>query len=115
MKIRHPALLKAGGFAAAAVIKALVASLRFRSRWLDPSTYVHGPGQESFIYSFWHEDILIPAYHYGWARLKVIISTHADGELIAQACRFLEIDVVRGSTTRGGVHVLREILALKNR
>jgi lysophospholipid acyltransferase (LPLAT)-like uncharacterized protein len=33
----------------------------------------------------------------------VLVSQHADGEIIAQTCRFLNIGVVRGSTTRGGM------------
>src|SRR5262249_39968078 len=69
------------------------------------------PGR--YLYSFWHEDILVPPYQYGWTPLKVLISQHADGELIAQTCRHMGLGVVRGSTTRGGVQALREILAMK--
>jgi lysophospholipid acyltransferase (LPLAT)-like uncharacterized protein len=114
MKIRHPALLKAGGFAAAMVIRTLVGSLRFRIRFLDPTCDPHLPGQaRRFVYAFWHEDLLVPAYRYGWTPTKVLISQHADGELIAQTTRHLGLGVVRGSSTRGGVQALRELLALK--
>src|SRR5262245_61855340 len=116
MKIRHPALLAAGGFAGALAIKALVGSLRFRVRLHDPAVDPHRPGQDRrFIYAFWHETLLLPAYRYGWTPTKVLISQHADGELIAQTCRHLRLGVVRGSTTRGGVGALREILALEGR
>jgi lysophospholipid acyltransferase (LPLAT)-like uncharacterized protein len=114
MKIRHPALIKAGGFAAAMVIRSLVSTYRFRKRFLDPASDPHLPGQtERFLYAFWHEDLLVPSYRYGWTPTKVLISQHADGELIAQTCRHLGLGVVRGSTTRGGVGALRELLALK--
>lgn len=114
MKIRHPALLAAGGFAASMVIRTLAASVRFRKRFLDPTCDPHLPGQAGrFLYAFWHEDLLVPAYRYGWTPTKVLISQHADGELITQTCRHLGLGVVRGSTTRGGVQALREILALK--
>src|SRR5262245_20633380 len=114
MKIRHPALLQAGGFVASMVIRTLVASLRFRVRWADARCDPHRRDRsERFIYAFWHEDLLVPAYRYGWTPTKVLISQHADGELIAQTCRHLGLGVVRGSTTRGGVGALREILALK--
>src|SRR5947209_4263120 len=114
MKLRHPAFLKAGGFAAAMVIKAWVASLRFRIRFLDPACDPHSPQCAGrYLYAFWHEDLFVPAYRYGWTPTKVLISTHADGELIAQTCRHLGLGVVRGSSTRGGVQALREVLALK--
>jgi lysophospholipid acyltransferase (LPLAT)-like uncharacterized protein len=114
MKIRHPALIKAGGFAAAMVIRSMVSTYRFRKRFLDPACDPHLPGQsERFLYAFWHEDLLVPSHRYGWTPTKVLISQHADGELIAQTCRHLGLGVVRGSTTRGGVGALREILALK--
>src|SRR5687767_7078767 len=88
MKIRHPAMLRAGGFAASLVIKALVGSLRYRVRAADPATDPLLPGQRRrFIYAFWHEYLLLPAYRYGWTPTKVLISQHADGELIAQTCR----------------------------
>src|SRR5262245_23202021 len=116
MKIRHPALLAAGGFAAAMAIKALVASLRYRCRFADPTTDPTSPSVSGrFLYAFWHEDLLVPSYRYGWTPTKVLISQHADGELIAQTCRPLGLGVIRGSTTRGGVGALREILALEGR
>jgi lysophospholipid acyltransferase (LPLAT)-like uncharacterized protein len=116
MKIRHPALLRATGFAASLAVQALVGSLRYRVRMHEPEVDPLRPGQtRRFIYAFWHEDLLVPACRYGWTPTKVLISQHADGELIAQACRHVRLGVVRGSTTRGGIQALREILALKNR
>jgi lysophospholipid acyltransferase (LPLAT)-like uncharacterized protein len=116
MKIRHPAALRAAGFAGAWALKALVGSLRYRSRFLQPDTDPLLPGQpRRFIYAFWHETMLLPTYHYGVTRAKVLISEHADGEMIAQLCRHLGLGAVRGSTTRGGAAALREILALENR
>jgi lysophospholipid acyltransferase (LPLAT)-like uncharacterized protein len=37
----------------------------------------------------------------------MLISQHRDGEFIARAIKFLGIDSVRGSTTRGGLSALR--------
>ena len=54
------------------------------------------------IYVFWHENILIPAYQYRVPSVRVLISQHADGELIAQTAQRLGFGVVRGSSTRGG-------------
>ena len=65
-----------------------------------------------YLYAFWHENILLPAYHYGRRDIHVLISQHADGELIAEACRHLGFRVVRGSTTRGGREAIRQMLRL---
>src|SRR5205807_709950 len=114
MKIRHPALIRALGFAGSWMIKGLVGTLRYRLRVLDPVVDPYRPGQDRrFIYAFWHENILLPAYHYGGTPTKVLISQHADGELITQVCRYLRFDAVRGSTTRGGIEAVRQIMKLE--
>jgi lysophospholipid acyltransferase (LPLAT)-like uncharacterized protein len=116
MKIRHPALIRSLGCVGNWVIRALAGSLRYRYRALDPAFDPFLPGQKTrAIYGFWHEVMLLPAYQYGGTPTKVLISQHADGELIAQVCRYLHFDTVRGSTTRGGIQALREILKLGNR
>jgi lysophospholipid acyltransferase (LPLAT)-like uncharacterized protein len=70
---------------------------------------------ERYIYSFWHENILLLACHYGQPNLLVLISQHADGELIAEICRNLHFGLIRGSTTRGGVEAVRQFLHNGNR
>jgi lysophospholipid acyltransferase (LPLAT)-like uncharacterized protein len=41
--------------------------------------------------------------------MHILISDHADGELITQVVKRLGFGVVRGSTTRGGARALREM------
>ncbi len=113
MKLRHPTLIKAAGFAGAWAIRLWMATLRFRYRPLGsdlPPTRYDGP--ERFIYAFWHENILLTAYLYGPSGAHVLISQHADGEFTAEACRRLGLNAVRGSTTRGGAEALREMIRL---
>jgi lysophospholipid acyltransferase (LPLAT)-like uncharacterized protein len=54
--------------------------------------------------------MLLPAYHYARPDIKVLISTHADGQLIAEACQRLGFALARGSSTRGGVEAVRDML-----
>jgi lysophospholipid acyltransferase (LPLAT)-like uncharacterized protein len=116
MKLRHPALIRALGFAGSGVVRGLIGSLRYRVRALDPLAYPLLPGLTGrFIYGFWHENILLPGYVYGGIPMKVLISQHSDGELISHICSFLHLDTVRGSTTRGGVQAVRHILELGGR
>jgi lysophospholipid acyltransferase (LPLAT)-like uncharacterized protein len=113
MKIRHPVLIKALGFAAAWIVRLWIGTLRYRYRPLGPSMDPRGRGfQGRYIYAFWHENILVPAYHYGRRDIHVLISKHADGQLIAEVVRHLGFRVVAGSTTRGGVEAIRRMVRL---
>lgn len=110
MKIRHPLLIRGAGLAVACLVRAWAGSLRYREVLLDPAV---NPWKESrFVYAFWHEGLLLPAEYYRTTPARVLISEHADGELIAQACQRLGLGVVRGSTTRGGARAIRQILKL---
>jgi lysophospholipid acyltransferase (LPLAT)-like uncharacterized protein len=114
MKIRHPLLIKTAGRLIAWTVRAWIGTVRYRCRALGPRVEPTVPGlQGRFIYAFWHETMLLPAYHYGKTNAHVLISNHADGEMIAQACRHLQLGVIRGSTTRHGLQAVREILQLE--
>jgi lysophospholipid acyltransferase (LPLAT)-like uncharacterized protein len=113
MKVRQPWLIKSLGFAVAWVVKLWIGTLRYRYRPLGPNVDPNQPDFEGrYIYAFWHENMLLLAYHYGRRDIRVLISQHADGELIAEACRHLKFRLVRGSTTRGGAEAVRQMLRL---
>ncbi len=65
---------------------------------------------ESGIYVLWHQRLFIPAGFFRRSGFRVVISQHSDGEMIAGALKRLGMDPVRGSTTRGGAKVVRELL-----
>jgi lysophospholipid acyltransferase (LPLAT)-like uncharacterized protein len=109
MKIRHPKLLKLVATLAAVVIRVALATLRPRVASLDRRTHPTDPAEGRNIYAFWHESLLAPASRPG--KVNVLISLHADGELIAQVCRRLGIGVVRGSTKRRGGPAILEMLS----
>jgi len=56
--------------------------------------------------------MLLPAYHYARADIYILISQHADGQLIAEVCENLGFRTVRGSTTRGGADAIRHMMRL---
>jgi lysophospholipid acyltransferase (LPLAT)-like uncharacterized protein len=66
------------------------------------------PGR--FIYVFWHEYLTLPAVHYGRPDVQVLISTHADGQLITEIIQRFGFRVIRGSSTRGGVEAVRQLV-----
>jgi lysophospholipid acyltransferase (LPLAT)-like uncharacterized protein len=111
VKIRRPWAVKALGFAAACLVRLWLGTLRFRYRPLGPNIAPGWRGLDRrYIYAFWHEYLLLPAYQYGGAGVRVLVSGHADGRLIAEACRLLGFGTVRGSTTREAVAGLRELI-----
>ncbi len=111
MKIRHPLLVRAVGAAGATLIRTWVGTTRFHFRYADPSVdpaVARRTGQR-YLYAFFHEVMLFPAYYWAWPEMQILISDHRDGELITQVVRRLGFGVVRGSTTRGGARALREM------
>jgi hypothetical protein len=111
MKLRNPRLISAAAWAGSWLVRAWVGTVQFRYRPLGEDVDPHRPQlPRRYIYAFWHENMLLLARHFGRPDIRVLISTHADGQLIAECCRHLGFGLVRGSTTRGGVEAVRQML-----
>jgi lysophospholipid acyltransferase (LPLAT)-like uncharacterized protein len=111
MKIQHPLLVRAVGASGAWAIRRLVGTSRFHFRYADPRVNPEVARRlgHRYIYAFYHEVMLFPAYYWAWPSMQILISDHRDGELITQVVARLGFGVVRGSTTRGGARALREM------
>ena len=113
MKIRNKKVIRAAAWGVAWVIRGWMATVRYDFHSLGPHVIpCHPDIRGRYLYAFWHENMLLPAYQYGRPDVNVLISQHADGEWITQTCRNLHLNVVRGSTTRGGVEALRQMMRL---
>jgi lysophospholipid acyltransferase (LPLAT)-like uncharacterized protein len=111
MKIRNPWLIKWVGLFGALLIRLYVGTLSYRYRPVGPEIVPATEGlQGRFIYAFWHENILLPCYQYARRDIRVLISEHADGEMIAQVCRHVGFSTIRGSATRGGTKALLKMM-----
>lgn len=108
MKLSHPLVIRLVAALAAVVIRLWMATTRVRTHCADGRPHPVDPAQGRFIYAFWHETLLAPIAVRPQAR--VLISQHRDGELIAQACQWLGLGVVRGSPARGGSQALLEMI-----
>jgi lysophospholipid acyltransferase (LPLAT)-like uncharacterized protein len=111
MKLRSPWLIGLVGLLGAMLIRVWMSTVRLRIAYAGKDV-VHPADARKvrYIYAFWHESILAPTVFR--LKISVLISQHADGELIAQACRHLGFGVVRGSSTRGGVSALLGMLSV---
>src|SRR5260370_6652572 len=112
MKLRNPWLIRLLGFLGAWLIRGWMGTVRYCFAFAD-KVHPADVRRERFIYAFWHEAILFPAATR--AKIHILISQHADGELIARMCRHLGHGVVRGSSTRGGGIALLELLRCSKR
>ena len=68
-----------------------------------------------FIFALWHGHLLPLLWHHRDEGVKVLISEHRDGEMVARAAESLGYGLIRGSTTRGAdralISLVRELQA----
>jgi lysophospholipid acyltransferase (LPLAT)-like uncharacterized protein len=111
MKIRNRFLIVCLGILAAWCIRLWNWTFRYRHVSFGPDLNPRLPGLAGrYIYGFWHEDMIVPAYQYACPDLHVLISRHADGQLIAEAIRRLGLKVVSGSTSRGAAEAVLKLM-----
>ena len=77
----------------------------FYDRTVDPAFCVGEPR----IYVFWHEYILLPLALRGHCHLSMLLSQHADADILARIAHHLGFDCVRGSSRRGGARAIMEL------
>ena len=111
MRIRNPTIIKWIGFLGAILIRVWIGTLSVRCRFLGKDCLPsRAQITERYIYAFWHENILVPCESFPQRNILVLISQHADGEMIAQVCKHMGFGTIRGSSTRGGIKALREMI-----
>lgn len=111
MKLDSPALNAAGGLLGTLATRAWMSWLDYKVAYYDRSIDPAFPecrGQK--IYLFWHEYILFPFYLRGNCNLAMLLSRHRDAEILSHAARHMGFETVRGSTNRGGVAAIRQLL-----
>lgn len=65
---------------------------------------------KNFIYAFWHGRQLFLVYSHRFRKINILISQSQDGQLIANITRLFGFKSVRGSSTRGGMRALVELI-----
>ena len=106
----------------ALIIVPSLGSLLIRVLYLTNKKVFHAPknlGDENFIMACWHGELLMIPYAYTYykknPKVKLVISEHFDGNLIAKTLNKFGFETIRGSSTRGGVKALIEsIKSLKD-
>ncbi len=112
MRLDSPWITRLGGLAGATAIRSWMSTLDYQvalyDRTIDPAS-PDCAGQK--IYLFWHEYILFPICLRGHCNMAMLLSRHRDADILSRVAYHLGFEFVRGSTRRGGVAALRQLLA----
>lgn len=116
MRLKSPWLQGLAGLTAAWAVRSWMNTLSYKGAFYDPTVDPVNPAcQGQKIYLFWHEYILLPLALRGHSNLAMLLSQHRDAEILARAARHMGFETIRGSTNRGGVAALRELLRRSQR
>jgi hypothetical protein len=111
MKLRSPLLMKIGGLAGVTFLRWWMSTLDTAVAYYDPAVDPASPlCREQQIYIFWHEYILLPLAFRGQGNMAILVSQHRDADILSHAARHLRIELVRGSSRRGGMAAVRQLL-----
>ncbi len=109
----------------ASYVRLVHLTCRFNQRRADiPERF--WSADDTFICATWHgQNIMLPPFWHNWRTLKVLVSKHGDGEIIARLVGYLGLSTIRGSGAakhqsskikdKGGSAALRQMVrALKD-
>lgn len=108
--LRHAALLKVAQVLGPSVLRAWVGTLRVSVFTKDASILPTRKDGQGIMFAGWHESLLVPATLYGKCHPYALVSQSRDGEYIARILSRLGWHVVRGSTRRGAVAAMWELM-----
>lgn len=76
----------------------------------DIEVYTSADRPERHISSVWHDQLLFPTFGVKSKNMSALISRHQDGEYLAESMRMLGFGTVRGSSNKGAVAALKEMV-----
>lgn len=96
----------AGAVLGALLVRLLGTTWRVRVEGRDEIAAL--PPGTGFVIALWHGELLPLVWAHQGRGYAALISTHADGEVIARIVESLGYRPIRGSTSRGGMRALLE-------
>jgi lysophospholipid acyltransferase (LPLAT)-like uncharacterized protein len=91
------------------LINALGHTLRWRVEGLQHLDTIHASGRQP-VMAFWHGRILPATFYFRRRGIVVITSENFDGEWIARIIERFGYGTARGSTSRGGLKALKQLV-----
>jgi lysophospholipid acyltransferase (LPLAT)-like uncharacterized protein len=99
---RDRLVIRSIGLLAYLVLRIIGPTIRFELANLESEEKVISAGRQP-IYSFWHDRMVISAYFFRHRRIIVLSSQSFDSEYTARFIQRFGIGIIKGSSTRGGV------------
>lgn len=87
-------------------VRALAATWRVEFIGQEHLASVEG-GSGAFVYAVWHRSLIPLVWIHRHRDVTLLVSSHADGSLLAEAATRWGYRLTRGSSGRGGVQALR--------
>ena len=69
---------------------------------------------KNYIFTLWHGRMLLSIFAQRRRGIVAMVSQHVDGEIIARTVELLGYRTARGSSTRGGIKALKEMVKIMN-
>ncbi|HUE14414.1 MAG TPA: lysophospholipid acyltransferase family protein [Planctomycetaceae bacterium] len=111
MKIRSRLLTKVIVFCGVTLIRLLFKTCRLRVVIEAPGTNPYElTGERRYLYSAWHDQILMVVFGGRPQKMAGLVSGHQDGSYLADAMKLVGIAAIRGSSKRGGSRAMGELL-----
>ena len=118
MKIRSRWLTKVAAFCGVAACRLLFKTCRKKFIGTVPEARLEitdeQEDREHFVLCVWHDALLLPTFA-APRRLRkqccCLVSQHHDGSYLANAMSWMDYTTVRGSSNRGGVDALRQMMS----
>jgi lysophospholipid acyltransferase (LPLAT)-like uncharacterized protein len=112
MKIRNRHVIRVASWLGGGLARTLVRSVRTEYHCVGPTVVPAPaiPADKRYVFSAWHETLLLPALYFGHPDVAVLVSRHADGQLLTAMIESTGMGMVQGSTNRGGIEAVRQIV-----
>lgn len=109
--LKERATIRVADYAFYLLIRTIGRTVRFETEGWEHFEAIEAAGRLPII-CFWHNRIFLGTYFFRDRRIVVITSQSFDGEYIARFIQKFGYGAVRGSSTRGGVGALVEMVRL---
>ena len=109
MRIKHPWLTKLASAALVMGLRAIMKTARLEMH-LAPGTSPYEQSETHFVYSVWHDSMVVPIFGGKQPHTVALVGRHRDGSYVSNVLKAVGIGSVRGSSSKGGAEALRQLL-----
>ncbi len=113
MRIQSSLASRIAAFLAVGMIRLIFLTVRVDLRRFAVDFDAQNPNlDDRFLYSVWHDGLLMPLFVGRPHHMAALVSQHQDGSVLANAMRYLHVIPVRGSSRRGGAVAMRRMMSI---